>query len=308
MNLLIKNSLTCLLIILFTACGSKTTDNATEADVQEGTPVTITTVSKGTMIETIELNATSSFLLKTPVKSIANGYLQNVKVKQGDYVTKGELLMMVITKEAQTIGNSINNLDTSFHFKGEINVVAPGNGYISQLNFQSGDYVQDGEQIAIISDAKSFVFILELPYELTQLLKLNKNVQLVLPDSSRLNGTIEKPMPSLDSASQTQSYLISVNSNKMIPENLVAKVLLVKSSKQNAASVPKTALLTDETQSSFWVMKLLNDSIAEKVPVQKGIETSDKVEILSPQFSDADKILASGNYGLPDTAKVIVTK
>jgi multidrug efflux pump subunit AcrA (membrane-fusion protein) len=307
MNLLIKNSLTLLLVILFSACGSKTADTE-EADVQEGTPVTITAVSKGTMTETIELNATSSFLLKAPVKSIANGYLQNIKIKQGDYVKQGETLMTIITKEAQIIGNSINSLDTSFHFRGEINIVAPGNGYISQLNLQSGDYVQDGEQIAIISDAKSFVFILELPYELTQLLKLNKNVQLVLPDSSRLNGTIEKPMPSVDSASQTQSYLIAVNNDKMIPENLVAKVLLVKSSKQNATSVPKAALLTDETQSSFWVMKLLNDSIAVKVPVQKGIETSDKAEILSPSFSDADKILLTGNYGLPDTVKVQITK
>lgn len=303
----IKNILTFLLIIFFAACGSKTTDTP-EADVQEGTPVTITTINKGALTETIELNATSSFLLKTPVKSIANGYLQNVQIKQGDYVNKGATLMSVITKEAQSLGNSINNLDSSFHFKGEINIIAPGNGYISQLNFQSGDYVQDGEQIAIISDAKSFVFILELPYELTQLLKSNKNVQLILPDSSKLNGTIVKPMPSVDAASQTQSYLISVNNNKMIPENLIAKVLLVKTSKQNATSIPKEALLTDEIQSNFWVMKLLNDSTAIKISIQKGIETNDKVEILSPQFSDADKILISGNFGLPDTAKVQLAK
>ncbi|MEO5569407.1 MAG: efflux RND transporter periplasmic adaptor subunit [Bacteroidia bacterium] len=308
MILQIKNKWTILLIILCAACASKTTDTATEEDVQEGTPVTITAVSKATLTETIELNATSSFLLKTPVKSVANGYLQNLKIKQGDYVNKGGTLMSVITKESQSIGNSINNLDTSFHFKGEINIIAPGNGYISQLNFQNGDYVQDGEQIAIISDAKSFVFVLELPYELTQLLKLNKNVQLILPDSSKLNGTIEKPMPSMDAASQTQSYLIAVNSNRMIPENLVAKVLLVKASKQNATSVPKAALLTDETQNSFWVMKLLNDSIAVKVSIQKGIETSDQMEILSPLFSDADRLLLTGNYGLPDTANVQIKK
>jgi multidrug efflux pump subunit AcrA (membrane-fusion protein) len=299
----IKNSLVTLIIILCAGCSSKTTDTAVTRE-QEGTPVSITVVNKGPLSETIELNATSSFLLKTPVKSIANGYLQNVRIKQGDFVNKGEVLMSLITKEAKSIGNTINNLDSSFHFKGEINIVAPGNGYISQLNFQSGDYVQDGEQIAVISDAKSFVFILELPYELTQLLKLNKNVQLALPDASRLTGTIVKSMPSMDSVSQTQSYLISVNSDKMIPENLVAKVLFVKNSKQNASSVPKEALLTDETQSSFWVMKLLNDSTAAKVFVQKGIESNDKVEILSPVFSNADRILLTGNYGLPDTAHV----
>lgn len=295
------------MVILLSSCGSKTSDTS-ETDVQTGTPVTLTAVSKTPLTETIELNATSSFLLKTAVKSVANGYLQNVKIKQGDFVNKGEVLMSLKTKEAQSIGNTISDIDTSFHFKGDINITAPGSGYISQLNFQSGDYVQDGEQIATISDEKSFAFILELPYELTPLLKTNKNVQLLLPDSSMIKGTIEKPMPIVDAASQTQSYLISVNSNKMIPENLVAKVLLVKSSKQNAVAVPKESVLTDETQSSFWLMKLLNDSTAIKVPVQKGIETSDMVEILSPQFSEDDKILVSGNYGLPDTALIVVKK
>ena len=296
-----------LLIIFSSACTSKKNDVA-ETDVSVGTPVTVTSISKDLLTETIELNATSSFLLKTMVKSVANGYLQNVKIKQGDFVTKGQVLMSVITKEAQNIGTNINKLDTSFHFKGEINIVAPGSGYISQLNFQSGDYVQDGEQIASISDEKSFAFILDLPYELTQLLKSNKNVKLMLPDSSFMNGTIEKPMPTVDATSQTQSYLISVSSNKMIPENLVAKVFLIKSSKQNATSIPKSAVLTDETQSSFWVMKLMNDTTAVKILIQKGIETADKVEIISPQLTDADKILVTGNYGLADTALVIIKK
>ena len=53
-------------------------------------------------------------------------------------------------------------------------------------------------------------------------------------------------------------------------------------------------------------MKLINDSTAVKVPVQKGIVTKDNVEIISPTFSTQDKILLSGNYGLPDTALVMI--
>ncbi len=305
MLLTTKNTLAFLLILFLTSCRNKTADSP-EKRGQEGTPVSVSSIEKGALTETIELNATSSFLLKTQVKSVTNGYLKNLKIKQGDFVTKGEILMIVTSKEAHNIGSEINKFDTSFHFKGEINIVATGSGYISQLNFQNGDYVQDGEQVATISDKSSFAFILELPYELTSLLNTNKNVKLLLPDSSILNGTIVKPMPTVDAASQTQSYLISVNTTKMIPENLVAKVLLVKSSKQNAVSVSKEAVLTDETQSSFWVMKLLNDSTAVKIPITKGIETKDKVEILSPLFSDADKILVNGNYGLPDTASIVV--
>ncbi len=295
------------LTFLLLSCASEKSEPA-ESDISQGTPVTVVTVSKTTLDETIELNAVSAFLLKTPVKSPATGYLKNVRIKEGDFVRSGQLLMSLQTKEARNLGNTINELDTSFHFRGEINITAGSDGNISQVNFQSGDYVQDGEQIATISDEKSFAFILQLPYELTPLLQANKNMELLLPDSSILLGTVEKAMPAVDAASQTQSYLIAVHADKMIPENLIAKVRLVKASKQNAISIPKEALLTDETQNIFWVMKLINDSQAVRIPVKKGIETIDKVEIIAPQFSEKDRILSSGNFGLPDTATVQIKK
>jgi hypothetical protein len=68
--------------------------------------------------------------------------------------------------------------------------------------------------------------------------------------------------------------------------------------------VPKAALLTDETQSEFWIMKMIDDHTAIKVPVKKGIETADRIEILSPVLTERDRVLISGNYGLEDTAKV----
>ncbi len=79
---------------------------------------------------------------------------------------------------------------------------------------------------------------------------------------------------------------------------------ILRSAKAHTQSLPKSALLTDETESDFWVMKLIDSVTAVKVPVKKGIEMKDRVEILSPLFDPADKILLTGNYGLPDTAKV----
>jgi uncharacterized NAD(P)/FAD-binding protein YdhS len=61
-------------------------------------------------------------------------------------------------------------------------------------------------------------------------------------------------------------------------------------------------------QKNFWVMKLINDSTAVRVPITKGIETTDRIEILSPKFSTSDKFLLTGNFGLSDTAKVKVTQ
>jgi hypothetical protein len=51
-------------------------------------------------------------------------------------------------------------------------------------------------------------------------------------------------------------------------------------------------------------MKMTDSTTAVKIPVVKGLETGNKVEIISPVLNTTDKILLKGNYGLPDTAKV----
>lgn len=268
------------------------------------TPVTLTSVTYDPLVEYIDLNATSSFLQKSVVKANLNGYIKAVNVRFGSFVNPGQTLFILKTKESNALGNTINKLDPSFKFSGVNTVKANLSGYITELDHQAGDYVQDGEQLAIISDMNSFVFIMNVPYEFRPFVMDNKPVEVTLPDGESLKGKIQSSMPFVDSLSQTQSVAIRVNSTKPLPLNLVAKVRIIKSSKAAASSLLKGAVLSDETQSNFWVMKLINDSIAVKVPVKIGLQSGEKIEILSPVFKPTDKIVLSGNYGLTDTAKV----
>lgn len=289
--------------LLLLSCKSKE-PAAEEAPHEVQTLVTVVSISNEPIAAYIELNATSSFLLKNYVKANANGYLQTANARPGQFVSQGELLFTVKTKEAQSLGNAVNQLDSTFKFSGTNSIRAGAKGFITQLNHQAGDYVQDGEQLAVISDLNSFVFLLDLPYELRPYVLNKKTVELLLPDGEKLIGTIASAMPTVDAGSQTQSIVIKVNANHSIPENLVAKVRIAKTIKSNAASLPKAAVLSDETQVNFWIMKMLDSVTAAKVIITKGIETADRIEIVSPSFSANDKILVTGNYGLGDTAKV----
>jgi multidrug efflux pump subunit AcrA (membrane-fusion protein) len=297
----------CLVMTALYACGgAKPADE--EAAVESQTPVTVITISNSALADTIELNATSSFLQKNYVSANAIGYIQKVNVQPGHYVAKGQLMFTLKTKEAQSIGNTINVLDTTFKFSGINNIRASRSGFVTQLLHQVGDYVQDGEQLAIISDRESFAFVLQLPYELRGVIANNQNMTLTLPDGEKLNGHIASLMPSVDTLSQTQGIVIKVNNSHPIPENLVAKALIIKTAKSSAPSLPKSAVLSNETQNEFWVMKLINDTTAVKTPVKKGIESGGRVEILSPVFNPTDRIAVTGNYGLADTAKVKIAK
>jgi hypothetical protein len=300
----------CIYIILITAvaCHSKVTEEEETAPDEVKTPVTITQVGYEPMIEYTDLSAVSTFMQNNIIKASANGYIQSVNVSLNSFVNAGQLAFTLKTKEAKALGNTINILDSSFRFTGLIRVHATASGYVAELNHKPGDYVQDGDQLAVVTDAKSFGFVLSVPYELRPYVSFNQSLDIELPDKTHLAGRVANILPVLDSASQTMAVKINVHPNRTIPQNLIAKVRIVRASKSNVQSLPKAAVLADESQTNFWVMKMIDSVTAVKTPVIKGMETTDRVEIVRPVFNKTDKILLTGNYGLADTAKVTITK
>jgi multidrug efflux pump subunit AcrA (membrane-fusion protein) len=293
--------------ILISCQSKKTEETIIEEEQETITPVTVTSPATEPMVEYIELNATSAFLQQGFVKASSNGYVQSVNAQVGKMVSSQQKVFVLKTKEAQSIGNSINALDSTFKFFGIINIKAGTTGYISEINHEPGDYVQEGEQLAVINDVNSFVFILNLPYELRQYVINKDYVELLLPDGKKMTAHISSAMPIVDSASQTQNIILKVN-ERDLPINLIGKVRVIKAEKANAVSLPKQSVLSDETQTNFWVMKLIDDSTAAKVPVKKGLEINDRIEILSPKFLTSDKFLLTGNYGLADTARIKIVE
>ncbi len=297
--------LSCCVILL--SCKQKAIPENLMETIEPRTPVTVTEISYEPIEAFVELNATATYLQKNIVKSNLNGYIQKSNIRFGDFVNRGQVLFVLKTKEAAAIGNSVNQLNPEFKFSGENVVRADASGYVSEVNHQSGDYVQDGEQLAVINDERSFVFVMNVPYEYRQYASIGKQVQLMLPDKENLYAVVQSTLPMMDSLSQTQAVSLKVKVNHPIPVNLVARVKIVKDAKTAAQTLQKSAVLSDETQSDFWIMKIINDSTAVKVPVKTGIETGNKVEIISPQFAPRDKIIITGNYGLTDTASVTIT-
>jgi multidrug efflux pump subunit AcrA (membrane-fusion protein) len=291
------------------ACKNKEAAPAIEPISEEvQTPVTITEISMDAMVDYVDLTAISSFLQSSFIKATANGYIKSAFVKPGEFVRAGKQVFVMQTKESKALGNTINDLDPSFKFSGLIHINVSQSGYITEVNHQPGDYVQDGEQLAVVSNANSFGFLLNLPYELRSALGANKNIDIELPDKTHLQGRVANILPRVDSVSQTQAVLIKVNSPSNLPTNLIAKVRIIKNAHNNVVSLAREAVLADESQTNFWVMKMIDSTTAVKVEIVKGMETSDRIEIVSPVFNKTDRIVLTGNYGLPDTAKVKVTK
>jgi biotin carboxyl carrier protein len=281
---------------------------AKKAEVPETTkvrvPVTITHPVVGSISESITLTATSSYQRKNIVSSSVQGYILRTDVALGDHVTKGQPLFTMQTKESHVVASS--SLPDSLKIFGKITIPASASGIVTAITRQTGDYVQDGEQLCTIADVGSFAFVLNVPYNYIRSIKIGESCELLLPDSTRIPARIGKKLATVEAASQTQNYLIIPSSGITVPENIIAQVRLHAKESIRATLLPKQAVLADETMQNFWVMQLTNDTLAVKVPVQKGIESGGEVEIFSPRFSPEDRIVLTGNYGMEDSAFVTI--
>jgi biotin carboxyl carrier protein len=290
-----------LLIVVIIGCGKK-------AEVAETTkvkvPVTITHPVVGAISESIMLTATSSYQRKNIVSSSVQGYILHTEVALGDHVTKGQSLFTIQTKESHVVASS--SLPDSLKKFGKIIIPASASGVVTTISRQTGDYIQDGEQLCTIADLGSFAFVLNVPYVYIHYIKIGESCQLLLPDSTRVPTRIVKKLATIDAASQTQNYLIVPSSGVTVPENIIAQVKLPTKESAHATLLPKQAVLADETMQNFWVMQLSNDSLAVKVPVKKGIESAENIEIVSPAFSTTDRFVLTGNYGMEDTAIITI--
>lgn len=300
--------LTTFLMISTSSCHQSAKEPTEESAAHAIVPVKTGVIANGPVGESIELNATSTFIKRNIVRSTAIGYVKKINAQLGDQVGAGEKLFILETKEARILGNNLFKNEPDLHFTGLIAIKASQPGFITGIYHQVGDYIQEGDSLCSIVDQHSLVFILNVPYELNGFIKMGETCQISLPDGRNFKGTIYSKIAVMDAVSQTQRYLVKASLPEHLPENLIARVKLFKSQPHHALLVPHAAVLSNEEQTEFWVMKVVSDTLAIKVPIHKGIETSDQVELINSQLQVGQKVLVGGNYGLADTTTVKIEK
>ena len=293
------------IMMLFISCNH--TPQKAEEPTEVRTPVTIVPVVYKSVTSSVPLPAVATFMNKSIIRATTTGTIEKILINPGDFIAADQLLFTIRTREAMALYKKAQT-DSSLSFKGLINIIAYKEGVINSINYQKGDFVQEGDEMAVVSEQNSLVFIMDVPFELDRYIEKNRNCRIMLPDNRQIDGTIERKLPEMDIQTQTIRYVVKPQSTDRLPGNLIASINLVKSTNEKAMILPKKAVLGNEAQSEFWVMKLVNDSTAIKIIVSKGFENNEEVEIINPGFLPSDRIVLTGNYGLPDTARVTIIK
>lgn len=296
-----------LILLLAGACGKL--PQSDEAANAAKVSVTVTELRHGAIADQLTLFANTVYLTRNVVTAPIPAFITQVFIRLGDQVQQGQILYQIETKERRALGGQQVTPDSSLTSFGKIVVKASASGIISTLDKQQiGDYVLEGTQLCTLAESSALAFNVNVPFEFTRFTKTGMGCTIVLPDSSRYPATFTAPLTTMNTLAQTQTILAKSNAKMFLPENLVVKVFVNKNTSGEHPILPRASVLSDEMLKNFWVMKLINDTTAVKIPVILGNRNHREVEIIQPSFAATDKFLVTGNYGLPDTARVTVTK
>jgi len=282
--------------------GKNTTEEAVAAEPVR-TVVTFTQPVTQGFTDYIQLNGNTQFQKKLVVRATITGYITSMNWKTGDHISSGMLFCSIKTKEQDALKNIEGGDSTLKQFQTPLNVFANVSGIFTAVNYSKGDFVNEGDILATITDPSSLVLVVNVPYEYHQFVYRGRTCSVKFPDGKLIQATIQEEVPIVDAASQTQSFLIRFPGNQLLPENINLIVHIPVKQKKDAVSLPLEAIQTNETQDEFWVMKLANDSLAVRVPVAVGLQSDSLREIISGVGVN-DKIIVKGAYGLTDSSMV----
>ena len=121
-------------------------------------------------------------------------------------------------------------------------------------------------------------------------------------------GTVEMISNELAESTRTVVAILSIpNLDFRLRPGLFVRVRIVLSEHRNTQAVPPNAVLTRDDRLGVFMIDP-SDQTARFVPVQTGLETRNRVEILSPAFKDNDLIVTVGNHMLENGKSVEVSQ
>lgn len=187
-------------------------------------------------------------------------------------------------------------------------ITSPIDGLVTDRPFYVGETPAAGTAILTVMDLSSVVARAYLSPEQAARLHVGDEATLVASAGGKeIPAKVTTVSPAVDPNSTTvQVWVEAKNPGEKLQAGATVTVSVVARTIKNALVVPAEAILTapDGTTS---VMVIGKDGKAHQTAVKTGIKDDDDVQILSG-LSVGDQVVTTGAYGLPDGAKVTVTK
>ena len=290
-------------LVLLSGCRNNTPSSSVKKPAIE---VRAAKVTLQEMKEYLTFNGVTVFQSKEDIRANVTGYISSMPFKIGNKIRSGQVFAYVRTKEQDALRDAVKIDSSLAKFISPITIKSNATGVIKSLNVNTNDYVAEGDVLASVVQPGSLVVQANVPYEYEGDVQLDVTCEVLLPNGETRGAKVTDIMPTVDAVSQSQTFLINLLDPEDLPENLNVQVRLVHKENLKALTIPKKALQTNELLTEYWVMKVVNDSLALKTQVVPGIKNDSLIQIQSANINLNDRVITSGAYQMQDSTLIKV--
>jgi membrane fusion protein (multidrug efflux system) len=328
-----------LTIILFTSCQEETAGISTDTNYIER--INYSVLRGETINQEITIPGTVLPSENVELYPEMEGRLKNVFFKEGEFVKKGEPLFSIDSEileaekkqvevnlefalkdqarkkklyesqagtfeayeEAQskvkTLNAQLNLLNVQIN-KATIN--APFSGEIGIRNVSEGAFVSTSTLIASISQIDPLKIDFSVPQRYANKVQIGQTVEINISNTdTTLIAIIYATEPVINERTRLLNIRARCNAHPSLSPGSFVKVNYNLGQIPQALTVPSAAIVPVLNGQQIWIMK---NGKAHAVPIEIGVRSDSKVQVLSRDLNIGDTVITSGLLGLREGLEV----
>ncbi|WP_020602366.1 efflux RND transporter periplasmic adaptor subunit [Spirosoma spitsbergense] len=189
-----------------------------------------------------------------------------------------------------------------------LQIRAPFSGIISARNASTGAYIGPSGKgsefpLFVLTEQKKLRLVISIPEAYTGYVDQNDPISFsvkAFPDK-KFTGQVKRQSGTLDKRLRSERVEVDVqNDDKKLLPGMIAEVTVPLPTKNSTLIVPASAIVNAST--GVFVIRV-RDHKAEWVPVKKGLEADDKVEIFGP-LAEGDSLVTTATEETRDGSPV----
>ena len=309
------------------AASDSTTNDATAADSLSATPVHMTVVERGNIAITVSGPGRTDALDLQKIRAPFTGVLTLLHIAVGDRVGAGQVVAAAVNQPSQAalIGAEAMLRSASTPAQrsdaeralvlAKQNLVAtqlraPRAGVVVWRGASQGDLVSQGDSILTIASAGSIVFVARIAQGDLAQVRIGQRANVNLPGQpGAVPGLVHGLLPADTNSVMTVPVRIDFSTNLQtagapIQTGLFGTAEIIVGDRFAVPIVPTAAVLRDDISGISRVALVTPAGKAHWVTVTTGATQGGAVEIKTPALASGQRVIVSGQVGLPEGSNV----
>lgn len=220
--------------------------------------------------------------------------------KRGQELAKTNIISQQELRDLQAAyenAKTAYNLVAKDYSAGGQRISAPISGFIKNVLVSQGQYVTEGQPIAVVSQNQRLILRVDVPSNHFQKLASVTSANFSMPgdetlySTTELNGKLVSYAKSIEANSPYVSVTFEIDNKGGIVPGAFTEVFLKTTTMQDAMSVPVSSLI--EEQGHFFVYVQTAGESFEKREVQTGASDGERIHVFSG-ITEGERVVTKG--------------